>query len=419
MLRKHKDRYTGLKSTAKTLSSGRRVSYYYDRATHQRIQGVPGTPEFDENYTRVTGRAPVGPAAVPPGPTPGTVAAVWAAFQTDDEYRALAPATQHDLCRHMRFWEQAVGDVPIADLCRRHITGVRKLFAETPRTAQHKVQTMRRLLSYALDQELVKQNVASRVKVRLFPRDEVWQADDVVLFFERAPLHVAVVALVGLLSGQREDDLLSLECSQLRPDGLTLKQSKTGVVVFLAWDQHPDLKAVLDLWLAVQPAPPQGHVFTGQHGKPWTGGGFRCAMNKAKKLCQSPRITNLTFHDLRRSCVVELALAGLTIRGISQVTGHEDSSVLEILKIYLPRSLLLEDHGERRPRRRVRIENGIAFRTEEQASLATLLATRLTQARESALTVSAPAAMDAGPHQEATLGLRAGGGPAPRVQPHA
>jgi integrase len=70
---------------------------------------------------------------------------------------------------------------------------------------------------------------------------------------------------------------------------------------------------------------------TTQRGKPWTSDGFRTSWGKA---CAATDIKAVTFHDLRGSAVVWLALADATVPQIATFTGHSLRDVEAILDAY-------------------------------------------------------------------------------------
>ena len=76
-------------------------------------------------------------------------------------------------------------------------------------------------------------------------------------------------------------------------------------------------------------------------GTPWTSDGFRTSWAKA---CVKAGITGLTFHDLRGSAVVRLALADATVPQIATFTGHSLRDVEAILDAhYLGRDVKLAE----------------------------------------------------------------------------
>ncbi len=59
-------------------------------------------------------------------------------------------------------------------------------------------------------------------------------------------------------------------------------------------------------------------ILTNTLGRPWTSDGFRTSWAKA---CDRAGVSGLTFHDLRGTAVVRLAIAGATVPQIAAVTG--------------------------------------------------------------------------------------------------
>ena len=158
--------------------------------------------------------------------------------------------------------------------------------------------------------------------------------------------------MMALWTGQRQGDLLALTWSAY--DGkyirLTQGKRKRRVVIPVA----STLKEVLETTQRVSP-----NVLTNIHKRPWTSGGFRTSFDKLKA---KAGITGLTFHDLRGSAVVRLALSGATVPEIATFTGHSLKDVEAILdKHYLGRDVKLAENAVRkleRKEKRTQISNG-------------------------------------------------------------
>ena len=82
-------------------------------------------------------------------------------------------------------------------------------------------------------------------------------------------------------------------------------------------------------------------ILTSTLGRPWTSDGFRTSWGKA---CERAGIDGLTFHDLRGTAVVRLAIAGASVPQIAAVTGHSLKDVEAILDAhYLGRDIQLAE----------------------------------------------------------------------------
>ena len=89
------------------------------------------------------------------------------------------------------------------------------------------------------------------------------------------------------------------------------------------------------------------------YGRPWTADGFRTSWAKA---CDRAGVTGLTFHDLRGSAVVRLALAEATVPQIATFTGHSLKDVEAILDAhYLGRDIQLAEAAVLKPEARTKL----------------------------------------------------------------
>jgi len=98
---------------------------------------------------------------------------------------------------------------------------------------------------------------------------------------------------------------------------------------------HP-LRTLLDA--TTRPGP---LILTNTLGRPGTSDGFRTSWGKT---CERAGIDGLTFHDLRGTAVVRLAIAGASVVQIAAVTGHSLKDVEAILDAhYLGRDIQLAE----------------------------------------------------------------------------
>jgi integrase len=70
-------------------------------------------------------------------------------------------------------------------------------------------------------------------------------------------------------------------------------------------------------------------ILPDSYDRPWTSDGFWTSWSKA---CARAGVTGLTFHDLRGSAVVRLAVAEATVPQIATFTGHSLKGVEAILE---------------------------------------------------------------------------------------
>jgi integrase len=94
-------------------------------------------------------------------------------------------------------------------------------------------------------------------------------------------------------------------------------------------------------------------VLTNTYGRPWTSDGFRTSWGKA---CAKAGVKHLTFHDLRGSAVVRLALAEATVPQIATFSGHSLKDVEAILDAhYLGRDVKLAEAAVEKLEKRTKV----------------------------------------------------------------
>ncbi|KAH2035983.1 hypothetical protein KXW51_006007, partial [Aspergillus fumigatus] len=117
----------------------------------------------------------------------------------------------------------------------------------------------------------------------------------------------------------------------------TIRHGKVAKAKRVTIPVSPVLKTYLDSMKRVGPL-----VLTNSRAKPWTEDGFRSSWGDA--LIDVGINEDLTFHDLRGSAVVRLALAECTVPEIATFTGHSLKDVEHILdRHYLGRDLRLAE----------------------------------------------------------------------------
>lgn len=314
-----------VKTARKKLADGTVKEYYYHRRTWKRIEGEPGTDAFLENYIQA-GKSEH--AAVT-----DTLGGILKAYQASPEFRTKKPRTQADYKKQIAKIGPSMRRLTIGSLedrgVRRHFIRFRDgLSKSSLKQADYAITVLSRTLSWAVDQYLIEHNHASGIK-RLYKSnraDKVWSDEQIEAFLKAAHQTVADVFLLGLLTGQRQGDLLRLSWNAYDGEGLTVRQGKTGKVVYAPCTallrgrlRKLDKKSTT--------------ILTNRSGKPWTADGFRSMFHKAKA---DAGVSEMRFHDLRGTFCTRLAECGATDSEINAITGHSDGSQLQ--STYLART---------------------------------------------------------------------------------
>ena len=292
------------------LASGEFAIYYYAWRGGPRLIGKPGSPEFMRSYNEAVGSRRL--------PAQGKLFTLIDEFRASSEYSSLSDATKRAYTAYLRMIEAEFGNMPIEALSDPEVRGEFKRWrdgmADTPRKADYAWTTLARVLSVAHDRGRIPVNPCQRGG-QLYEADrteKVWTEDDIARLLAVASPNFAMAALLALWTGQRQGDLLRLPWSAYDGKYVRLRQSKTGRRVTIPVSKH--LKTILDNADRIST-----QMLTNAHGRPWTSDGFRASW---KKLCVKAGIKGLTFHDLRGSAVVRLALANATVPQIATFTGR-------------------------------------------------------------------------------------------------
>jgi integrase len=314
------------------LATGETRLYFYAWRGGPRIDAEPGTPDFIRLYHEAH--------AWLRRPRAGTLMTLIAEFKASAEFRQLSTSSIRSYNSYIKLIENEFGDLPLAALEDRRIRGEFKVwrdrFANTPRKADYVCLTLSRILAFSKDRGLIASNPCEGGG-RLYSvdrTDKVWRDEDVAAFLAIAAPELALAMMLALWTGQRQGDLLRLPWSAYDGNHIRLRQSKTGRRITVPVGEP--LRLLLDRTVRRSPL-----VLATTRGKPWTSDGFRTSWAKA---CAKAGITGLTFHDLRGSAVVRLALADATVPQIATFTGHSLRDVEAILDAhYLGRDVKLAE----------------------------------------------------------------------------
>src|SRR5262249_11205246 len=126
---------------------------------------------------------------------------------------------------------------------------------------------------------------------------------------------------LGLYSGQRRGDVISMGKQHIRGGVLHVKQQKTGAT--LAIPIHPELQAVLD----ATPGNQLTFLTTLRGGRPFAPTSLTQWFLKA---CKDAGLSpDCTFHGLRKAACRRLAEAGCTVHEIASISGHKTLQEIE------------------------------------------------------------------------------------------
>jgi integrase/recombinase XerD len=133
-------------------------------------------------------------------------------------------------------------------------------------------------------------------------------------------------ALFGicLFAGCRVSEALALQTTDIKGQTLTFRKSTTkGKLKTRVVDIQPGLASLLE---AYQPKKP-GFLFPGgRPGQPMT----RFMADKIlKKACERIGVVGVSTHSFRRTALTQMSSAGIPLRHIQEISGHNDLGTLQ------------------------------------------------------------------------------------------
>lgn len=256
--------------------------------------------------------------------------------------REVSPAYAAMLRRHLFAVAKDYGPGKLTDLETKHIRkDVERL---DNAVAQHRLKAWRRMLKWAVKEELLKADPSAGIeRPQLEPSEGhiPWSREDVAAFRARWPIGTAPRAAMELLhwSGARVSDAVKLTHGMVRDGLLTYKQSKTEKKTkgeneaHIPWNGPlPDFarrmeadRAMMHEALAAF-APPALLVLPTHNGKQRTAKGLSNTVNDAAR---DAGLVERTAHGLRKTRLIACAEAGATAHQIQAWGGHASLKEIE------------------------------------------------------------------------------------------
>jgi integrase len=150
-----------------------------------------------------------------------------------------------------------------------------------------------------------------------------WSWEDIETFRQKARPDLWVAAALGLFTGQRLGDVVTMRRSAIKDGLISVTQEKTGAKLWIPI--HATLRSIL-----AQAPKPAVTILSNRRGQPWTKSGF---VHVWRDELQRPEFASLrerrlVFHGLRKSAVVFLLEAGCTDGEVAAITGQSRDMVL-------------------------------------------------------------------------------------------
>jgi hypothetical protein len=265
----------------------------------------------------------------PAGPARNTLAWVIKQYEDDDWYKDLRDKTKLEYDWGIRqILKAPMAKHQIDIITRKSVRTLHKKYtASLSRGQANKiVKVLRRLLSFAIEMEIIENNPALDLKLKHSKgRRQRWDREHIPLFVEKA-IEMdrgawALAVKIGYDSSQRLGDILSAHPRQFDGEGIDWTQSKTDEDVWTPL--QPSTIALMK----EMPRESISNIVAGRNGKPITLFHFNRVFNQISKAAGLP--SELQFRDLRRTAASEVLDGG---GRAEPLTGHKPNS--PILKVY-------------------------------------------------------------------------------------
>jgi hypothetical protein len=302
------------------------------------LDGAPGDPGFLPSYEAALGGRTKPKATVTrlsTAATPRSLRAAWITYvKTSPEWKQAEECTRirdgriADAFLRQRVVETAPdtwGEIPIADLKRRHLKAIIASMSDRPHAARRWLIVIRKMIGAALDEEWIEADPAHRLKYRPPPTHgwRAWTWPEMKAFEDRWPIGSTprLCYALALWLGPRRKDVAALATASIDGDSMTFTTHKTGRVV--SGHITPMLREVLNATDLSGPT-----ILKTAYGLPFSEKSLTGRMADWTHAAGLPK--GCTIHGLRKTLGALIADSGGSSRQAMAALGHDDLKQAEL-----------------------------------------------------------------------------------------
>lgn len=248
-------------------------------------------------------------------------------FESADFYR-LGNETKKDYRKHSNKLLPVFGKMLPDEIKPQHVRKYMDKRGIKSMTQANREKTfMSRVFKWAYERGMVKMNPCNGVRqFKESARERyITDAEYAALYSVSPPLVQAAMELAYLCCA-RQGDILSLTRSQILPEGIFIKQGKTGKKQIKAWTERLRAAIALANSLPLKDGMVSIFMLHQQHGQGYTRDGFNSRWKSAreKAIVLFPDLSfDFTFHDLKAKGVSDLEG---TLSDKQAISGHKTIS---------------------------------------------------------------------------------------------
>jgi integrase len=319
---------TGLRVKRVVLADGSKREYFRNRYTGQSL----GT---DRAVAEARMREWIA-AQVPTRPiSRASLDALITDYSRTDDYRNLKPRTREIYRLYLEQLRARFGAMPVNMVTIEWVERLKLDLQDQPGKCNQTLAVLRIILGWGMRLGYCKSNPAKAVsKAQLPARTTIWSSVQIETFLAGARRSLRLAMALLLYTAQRPSDVLEMTKGRVSErDGrlyIALRQGKTDELLDVP------VHAKLDPLLRERLVDPSGGLLLvpSPRGLRWSRRNFSRAWDDA---CKKAELSGLQRRDLRRTAVVLMAEAGLTVGQIAAITGHRIETTAAVLNTYLPR----------------------------------------------------------------------------------
>lgn len=307
---------------------------YYFRAPGKkkvRLKETPGTVEFDKEVACARLGIPYIPAGQEEKPATPALKRQPADGSVDwllKEYKARANTANATLMKRRseileqvcdyKFGKARCGDLPYADMRKRHVVEIRDAIREKPGARNDVKRAISAMFSWAVESDLASINPAAKIKL-LYSGDgfHTWTVDEVRQFEAKHPAgsKARLMLHLALYTGLRLSSLAILGRQHIRNGILTIRPEKTrkssGVTV--------EIPVLPELLKTIDESQTGNLTFlVTEFNKPFTVNGLG---NKMRDWCDQAELFHCSTHGLRKAGATIAAENGATDEELMAIFG--------------------------------------------------------------------------------------------------
>lgn len=231
--------------------------------------------------------------------------------------------TQANYRRSAESLHKVFGKTPTQSITPQHIYKYLDMHPK-PYVANRDIKFMSVVFGYAMRWGECAINPCRGVKRHSEPpRDRYITADERAALLAAASPSMRLIIEMAYITAMRKGDLLNIRLSDVKDEGLYVRQGKTGKRQLFEWT--PTLRRIVADARKLPRRVQTLYLFTSRKGTPYTSDGFD---SNWQRIMKRAGVTGAHFHDLRGSSITDAkSLSG--IDNAQALAGHKNSTMTE------------------------------------------------------------------------------------------